>query len=70
MADLVLRDGRVGTHTDVIKAEVAIEGEKIAANGKGLRKSGKEVNAKGTYVIPRGLQGRKDCGQDRAWPIC
>jgi len=39
MADLVLRDGRVGTHTDVIKAEVAIEREKIAAIGKGLRKA-------------------------------
>jgi urease alpha subunit len=41
MVDLVLRDGRVVTHMDVVKAEVAIEGEKIAAIGKGLRRAGK-----------------------------
>ena len=46
MADLVLRDGQVVTHIDVIKAEVAIEGEKIAAIGKGLRKAEKRLMRK------------------------
>lgn len=52
MADLIIRNGKVVTHTDVFEADVAIEGEKIAAIGYGLGKAKEEIDAKGNYVMP------------------
>jgi dihydropyrimidinase len=52
MADIIIRDGKVVTHTDIFEADVAIEGEKIAAIGKGLGKAKEEIDAKGNYVMP------------------
>lgn len=52
MADLIIRNGKVVTHTDVFEAGVAIEGEKIAAIGYGLGTAKREIDAKGNYVLP------------------
>lgn len=52
MADLIIRNGKVVTHTDVFEADIAIEGEKIAAIGYGLGTARREIDAGGNYVIP------------------
>ncbi|HUP89330.1 MAG TPA: dihydropyrimidinase [Longimicrobiales bacterium] len=57
MYDKVIKGGKVVTPGGVVNADVAINGEKIAAIGDGLadaaKKNGAEViDAKGHYVIP------------------
>jgi len=52
MYDIVIKNGKVVTHTDVFEADVAIEGEKIAAIGANLGSAKKEIDAKGNYVMP------------------
>jgi dihydropyrimidinase len=53
--DLVIRDGTVATATDVFKADVGILGERIAALGQRLGPGKQEINAKGHYVLPGGI---------------
>jgi N-acyl-D-amino-acid deacylase len=52
--DLVIRNGTVidGTGSAAFQADVAIEGEKIAAIGKNLGSGKKEIDAKGQVVAP------------------
>src|SRR6201984_1897367 len=52
--DLVIRNGMVmdGRGSPVFKADVAVEGEKIAAIGKNLGPGKKEIDAKGHGVAP------------------
>lgn len=52
MSDVVIRNGKVVTHSDIFEADVAIEGEKIAAIGKGIGKGKREIDAGGKYVMP------------------
>lgn len=52
MADIIIRNGKVVTHTDVFEADVAIEGEKIAAIGYGIGTAKREIDAGGNYVMP------------------
>jgi dihydropyrimidinase len=53
--DCVIRGGTVATATDVFKADVGIRGERIAALGEGLAKGKREIDAKGRYILPGGI---------------
>ena len=52
--DLLIKNGTVidGTGSPGIKADVAIDGEKISAIGKNLGGGKKEIDAKGHVVAP------------------
>ena len=53
--DIVIREGRVATASDVFDADVAITGERIAAIGRGLASGKREINARGKLVLPGGV---------------
>jgi dihydropyrimidinase len=53
--DLVIRGGSVATASDVFKADVGIRGERIVALGENLARGVSEVNAKGKFVLPGGI---------------
>ncbi len=53
--DLVLRGGTVGTASAVFPADIAIEGETIAAIGRNLPPGAKEIDARGKLVLPGGV---------------
>ncbi len=55
-ADLVIRGGTVVTADAVFPADVAVQGEKIAAIGRELHGQ-REIDAGGKYVIPGGIDG-------------
>lgn len=54
MYDLVIRNGRIVTADDVFMADVAVNGETIAAIGKDLQGQ-RELDATGKLVIPGGI---------------
>jgi dihydropyrimidinase len=53
--DLVIRNGRVATASDVFEADVAIAGESIAAIGRSLLPGKREIEARGKLVLPGGV---------------
>ena len=53
--DLVIRGGTVATASAVFAADVAIDGETIAALGRSLPAGAKEIDARGKLVLPGGL---------------
>jgi dihydropyrimidinase len=53
--DLILRGGMVATPSAVFPADVAIEGETIAAIGRDLPPSATEIDARGKLVLPGGI---------------
>jgi len=53
--DLVLRGGTVATSSAVFPADVAIDGETIAAVGRNLPPGVKEIDARGKMVLPGGV---------------
>ncbi len=53
--DLVVRGGTVGTATAAFPADIGIEGETIAAIGRGLPPGAKEIDARGKLVLPGGV---------------
>ena len=53
--DLVLRGGTVATSSAVFPADVAIDGETIAAVGRDLPPGAKEIDARGKLVLPGGV---------------
>jgi dihydropyrimidinase len=56
MSELLIKNGTVVTATDTFMADIHVVGEKIQAVGKDLKVSGaKEIDAKGCYVIPGGI---------------
>jgi dihydropyrimidinase len=54
--DLVLRGGTVATASAVFPADVAIEGEAIAAVGRDLPRGANEIDACGKLVLPGGIE--------------
>ena len=54
MFDLVIRNGTVvdGTGAKPFKADVAIQGDRIAAVGVNLEKGAREIDGTGFYVAP------------------
>ncbi len=56
MAQTLITGGTVVTAADTFRADVLIEGEKVAQVGKGLKAAGaKKIDATGNYVIPGGI---------------
>ena len=55
--DIVIRNGRVATVSDVFEADVAIAGETVAAIGRGLPAGRREIDARGKLVLPGGVDG-------------
>jgi len=56
MSKTLITGGTVVTASDTFKADVLIDGEKVAAVGAGLTAGGaKRIDAKGKYVIPGGI---------------
>src|SRR5262245_58453967 len=53
--DLVIRGGTVATATDVMQADVGIVGETIAALGRDLPGGRREIDARGKFVLPGGI---------------
>jgi dihydropyrimidinase len=53
--DIVIRNGRVATVSDVFEADVAIAGETVAAIGRGLPAGRREIEARGKLVLPGGV---------------
>lgn len=53
--DLVIRGGAVATSTEVMKADVGVSGERIAALGASLRPGRREIDARGKLVLPGGV---------------
>lgn len=53
--DVVIRGGTVATASGVFEADVGVVGEEIAAVGKGLSKGATEIDAKGKFVLPGGV---------------
>src|ERR1700680_3297203 len=53
--DLVLRGGTVATSSAVFPADVAIDGETVAAVGRNLPPGVKEIDARGKLVLPGGV---------------
>ena len=53
--DLVLRGGTVASASAVFAADVAIEGETIAALGRDLPAGVREIDARGKLVLPGGI---------------
>src|SRR3981081_433900 len=53
--DLVIRGGRVATPSDVFEAAAAIVGEPIAAIGRELPTGKREIDARGKFVLPGGV---------------
>jgi dihydropyrimidinase len=62
--DLVIRGGRVVGADGELSADVAIDGERIAAVGIGLR-GRREIDAGGLYVIPGAVDGHVHMRTDR-----
>jgi len=53
--DLVIRDGTIGTSSDVFAADVGIIGETIVALGSNLAPGRREIDARGKFVLPGGV---------------
>jgi dihydropyrimidinase len=53
--DIVIRNGRVATASDVFEADVAIAGETVVAIGRGLPAGRREIDARGKLVLPGGV---------------
>jgi dihydropyrimidinase len=67
--DLVLRGGTVATATAVFPADVAIEGETIAAIGRGLPAGAREIDARGRLILPGGVDSHAHIEQVSATGI-
>lgn len=53
--DLVVRNGRIATASDVFEADIAVRDGVIAALGKGLAPGKREIDAAGRWVLPGGI---------------
>ena len=53
--DLVIRGGRVATASDTFDADIGVRGGKIAAIGEALDAGREEIDARGKWVLPGGI---------------
>lgn len=53
--DLIIRGGTVVTSSEMMRADLAIKGEQIAALGLDLGRGGQEIDASGKLVLPGGV---------------
>lgn len=55
--DLIIRGGQVGTSSETFTADVAITGESVVAIGRDLGPAKHEIDARGKWVLPGGVDG-------------
>ncbi len=55
--DLIIRGGQVGTSSETFTADVAITGESVVAMGRDLGPAKREIDARGKWVLPGGVDG-------------
>src|SRR5262245_57533859 len=53
--DLVVRGGRIATASDTFTADIGIRHGMIAALGQGLPEATREIDARGRWVLPGGI---------------
>src|SRR5262245_33441280 len=53
--DLVVRGGTVVTATETFRGDVGVDAGRIAALGEGLARGRREIDARGRYVLPGGI---------------
>jgi dihydropyrimidinase len=53
--DLVVRGGTVVTASETLRCDVGVDGGRITALGEGLPSGRREVDARGRYVLPGGI---------------
>lgn len=63
MLDLVIRNGRVATASDVFSADVGIRDGRIVEIGESLRIAEQEIDAAGKLVLPGGIDGHVHISQ-------
>ncbi len=64
--DLVVRNARVATATDVFESDIGVAGGRIAALAAGLPRGARELDAAGRLVTPGGVDGH--CHLDQPMP--
>ena len=67
--DLVIRQARVATASDVFDADIAIDDGRIVAMGKGLAAGRREIDAGGRVVTPGGVDAHCHLDQPMAPPV-
>lgn len=55
--DCVIRNARCATAADIFDADIGIKEGVITALGKGLSEGETEIDAKGRWVLPGGIDG-------------
>lgn len=63
MFDLIIRNGTVATAADVFKADIAVKDGVIVQIGTGLGPAEREIDAKGRYVLPGGIDSHVHISQ-------
>lgn len=61
--DLIIKNGRVATASDVFLSDVAIRDGRIAQLGLGLKGALEEIDATGKYVLPGGIDSHVHLAQ-------
>ncbi|MBK1660434.1 dihydropyrimidinase [Paracraurococcus ruber] len=66
--DLVIRNGRVATASDVFDSDVGIAGGQVVALARGLGPGAKEIDARGKLVLPGGVDSHTHIEEPRGGP--
>src|SRR4026207_1694000 len=53
--DLTIRNGTVATASETMRCDIGIEGEKIVAMAQQVPPGKRDIDAKGRYVLPGGI---------------
>jgi dihydropyrimidinase len=61
--ELVIRNARAATAADVFECDIGIKDGRIAALAVGLREGAREIDARGRWVLPGGIDGH--CHMDQ-----
>ena len=61
--DLIIRNARAATAADAFECDIGIKDGRIAALAAGLRKGAREIDARGRWVLPGGIDGH--CHMDQ-----
>lgn len=67
--DLVVRNARVATASDVFDADIGIQGGRVVSLGRGLPAAAREIDAAGRVVTPGGVDAHCHLDQPMAPPV-
>jgi len=67
--DLVVRNARVVTASDMFRCDIGVSGGRIVALGEQLRPGHREIDAAGRYVTPGGVDGHCHLDQPMEGPV-